>query len=383
MQDPQDGNRKTRQRSMSVRLAQLRGSLSAQEPGARGIERLARNSCPLLTCLTIAGVSPGTAAVKVLGGFEREGQSPFAIGLGVRFDQTLVGGGAAEVLRLYRDAGTLTAAESLVVDVPRSVPGIDPASMARRRELTLSLMRKKLNRLADAPNVIVKPRLTISLAGVDHDIEPDWLVAADSDPFYVVAEAKSYADRAGMTDGSDIRSACRQAAVGVCALRYALRKLGDPEPERTAGPNGHIVLRRPQTMRPVLRPMTLCLEVVSIERALADAPTVLSEVETQLASFGSGVALDKPAVLNAIAYNYQPSCGEHCALEPYCRSRARSDGNLIILGTRAREALLAAGTVGRALELLEGRGTPPRTAEETRLAQRLRIAGAALRKAVS
>ena len=78
------------------RLARLRGSLQADEPGARGFERVARNpECTRLRALTIAGIDSATAAVKVYGEPAREGQSPFALAIGNRFDRAMADNGAA------------------------------------------------------------------------------------------------------------------------------------------------------------------------------------------------------------------------------------------------------------------------------------------------
>jgi hypothetical protein len=87
--------------SIDLRLARLRGSLSAEEPGARGLERVARNpECMCLRALTIIGITPGTAAERIYGESSHEGQSPFAIAIGNRFERTLIENGAAALLEL-------------------------------------------------------------------------------------------------------------------------------------------------------------------------------------------------------------------------------------------------------------------------------------------
>jgi hypothetical protein len=51
--------------SIQLRTERLRGGLPAEEPGARGIERVARNpECFKLKALTIVGITPATA-IKV------------------------------------------------------------------------------------------------------------------------------------------------------------------------------------------------------------------------------------------------------------------------------------------------------------------------------
>ncbi len=66
--------------STRARLEHLRGYLKAEEPGSRGLERVARNpGCSLLRALTIAGITPATAVEKVFGEIPEEGQSPIAL----------------------------------------------------------------------------------------------------------------------------------------------------------------------------------------------------------------------------------------------------------------------------------------------------------------
>src|SRR6266478_370962 len=110
------------------RLERLRGSLSAEEPGARGIERIARNpECTRLRALTIAGITPKTAAESVYGEKTQQGQSPFALAIGNSFERSLIKDGAAALLKLLRDAGRLTISECKVVVMPDLVPGVGAA----------------------------------------------------------------------------------------------------------------------------------------------------------------------------------------------------------------------------------------------------------------
>jgi hypothetical protein len=362
------------------RLNRLRGSLPAEEPGARGIERVARNpDCTRLRALTIAGITPATAAVQIYGEPAREGQSPFALAIGNRFENVLMANGGAALLTRYRDNGRLTVRECKVVVVPDLAPGTTPVSMARRRAETDRLFRLKLQQSSKAPNLIVKPRIPVRLLGIDHDTEPDALVAADTDQFYRPAEIKSYPDRDGKTDAADIRGACRQAAVGVVSLRHALDRFGIRDSEQLVRSRGDLILRAPGSMRPTLREMTLRGEVASLERAIGEAPKDLDELEAMLPP---GATLDDQRVLDSIPNAYRSNCREHCALAGRCKQAAIAAADPVVLGDSARELLAAAGTLSRALELLQGRGKPPRTAAEQAIADRLRESLLEYRKAV-
>lgn len=369
---------------VNARLARLRGSLPADEPGARGFERVARNpDCTRLRALTIAGIDSATAAVKVYGEPAREGQSPFALAIGNRFDQRMSDNGAAELLELYRREGRLSTAECKVAIIPELSP-IGACRdlkhvMAVRQTMSQRLLEQKLNRDPKAPNIIVKPRILVTLLGLDHGIEPDALVAGDADRFYRTVEIKSYPDRAGKTEPADVRSACRQAAVGVIALRNFAARLGLRDVDSLIPALGDLVLRVPGGLKPTLRGMTLKGEVDSLERAIREAPSNLDELEQLLPP---GSALDDPAVLESIPNSYRSSCREYCALAQHCKQAAVANADPSILGDFARETLMPAGSITRALDLMRATGAPPRTPAEQALAEQLREALGEYREAV-
>ena len=355
----------------AARAAALRGALSDEAPGARGIERSARNpGCQRLRALIMAGVSPATAAGRVYGDPPREGQSPFALALGNTHERQLFENSAARFFELYREAGRLAAAERRLAIVPELARGATD-ELAARRALTDQLFRRKLASDPTAPNVVVKPRVAVRILGVEHFVEPDALVAADGDPFYRVVEIKSYPDRDGKTDPTDIRGACRQAAVGVVALRQTVVGLGIADPAGLVPAVADLVLRAPGSLRPTLREMTLHGEVVSVERVLAEAPASLAELEAMLRGIRTGATLDDPDVLDVIPNHYRESCREHCALAAVCKRQAVACGSPVLLGSPAGEALAAAASIQRALELMEGRGAPPVTSEERVLGEQL------------
>lgn len=362
-----------------ARISRLRGTLKPEEPGARGIERIARNpDCLRLRALTIAGIKPATA-VRILGGVDREGQSPFALTLGQRFERQLLRNGAANLLALYRDCGHLSITEVKVADIGELAPGTGAAARRRRETETRRVLESKLRGDPLAPNLIIKPRLKVSLVGALHPIEPDFLIAADSDQFYRVGEVKSYPDRGGKTDQSDIRSACRQAAVGVVGLRQSLLQLGIKNPSDLATADADLVLRVTGLFLPTLHRQSIKGEVDSILRAIAEVPTNLDELEALLPVESS---LDDPVVLASVPNSYRPSCKEHCALWEQCRGQALAARDPIVLGDLAAEKLAAAGSIDRALDIMSGTGAPPRNPAEAALGEELRAADALFRKAV-
>lgn len=358
-------------------LTRLRGDHAPEEPGARGIERVARNpDCLRLRALTIAGFTPASAA-KILGVPPVEGQSPFALAMGQRFEKHMLDNGAANLLALYREKNLLAVQEAKVVSVGDLAPGAGLKALRQREQETRRLLQAKYQGDSAAANLIIKPRLTVSLVGIPHAVEPDFLVAADGDTFYRVGELKSYPDRGGKTDPADIRSACRQAAVGIVGLRHTLQNLGIQNPEATARPNADLVLRVTGLFMPSLNTMAIEGEVDSVERAIGESPTNLQELEVMLPSDAS---LDDAAVIAQVPNNYRPSCKEHCAMWQHCRAQALEHRHPIILGDQAAEKLAPAGSIDRALELM--RGATPRNIAETALADELRRADQILGSAV-
>lgn len=359
-------------------LARLRGAHEPEEPGARGIERVARNpDCLRLRALTVAGFTPASAA-EILGVPPHEGQSPFALAVGQRFEKRMLENGAANLFALYRDRGLLAVNEAKIIAIDDFAPGTGAHALQRRAAETRRLLDAKRNASPNAPNLILKPRLSVTLVGVPHAIEPDFLVAADADAFYRVGELKSYPDRGGKTDPADIRSACRQAAVGVVGLRQALRSLGVNNPTVLASADADLVLKVTGVMMPTLSRMAIVGEVDSVERAIGETPTNLEELEALLpaeATFADATTIA------AVPNNYRPSCKEHCAMWEHCRAQALEQRHPVVLGDQAAEVLAPAGSIDRALELMRGQGQPPRNSGEATLAHELRIADEILRRA--
>jgi hypothetical protein len=366
--------------SIRQRLDALRGGLAAEEPGARGIERLARNpSCLTLKALTISGITPATAASRIIGSPETPAQSPFALIIGQQFERRMLESYAAMLFTLYREQGLLGPTESKIVNIEGLAPGGAPLARSRRETETRRILGLRLRHHPDAPNILIKPRLLITIVGVAHAVEPDYLIAANADSFYRVGELKSYADRGGKTNPADTRSACRQAAVGVVALRQELQRDGVRDALALTPPIGDLVLRGPGSLNPRLSRMTLDAEVDSLERALAEAPHELDELEAMLPD---GASLNDPAVLSSLPNHYRASCKEHCDMWKICRNRALAAGEPVLLGELAAEQLAPAATLSRALDLLNGRGAPIRTQAEAILGAQLRSADAELRTAV-
>lgn len=354
----------------NARLARLRGGLAAVEVGARGIESVARNTaCTRLRAIVIAGLTP-SEVIKAVFNEEADAMSPFAMTLIQNFERRLLGNGGSSLLTVYREKGLLAPDEVKITAVVDMAPGDNAVARGRRVSETQRLLDMKHSGDPRAPNLILSPRIPLEIVGVSHPVKLAYLVASDSEPAYRVGVIKSFADPGGNTDKSDIRAACREAAVGTLALRQhiALRG-GDPE---VAVNRVDIVLRAPGSFNPRLFPaMRAESELASLVRALSTAPVDLEEVERMLPAGGT---LADPVMIERLPNNYRSACKEHCALWERCRAHALAAGQPIILGDLAAEQLAAAGSIPRALDLMGGRGRPPHNEAEATLAAALRDA---------
>lgn len=352
------------------RLARLRGGLDAIEVGARGIESLARNaSCTRLRAIVIAGLTP-TEIVRRVYGLVPDAMSPFAMIVSQRYVARILDNAGASLLTAYREKGVLTQSEAKIADVADQGTGDSPLARHRREQETLRLLRLKAAGDPAAANLILHPRLLVTIVGVTHAIEFDYLVAADADPFYRVGTIKSYADRGGKTDQTDIRAALREASVGTLAMRQFLDQAG-ADPQRAAD-RVDLVLRAPGSFVPRLIPaMRAESELASLVRALSVAPAELDEIEQLIPANAS---LAQQRVIDQLPNHYCSNCKEHCALWQHCRAQAQARGLPVLLGDEAAERFAAVGSITRALDLLNGRGRPPDNAAEAALASELRRA---------
>lgn len=349
--------------------AQLRGSLPFEQIGARGILKATFNpECLRLQTLTTLGISTATAADKIYGEPNPEKASPFALAIGTKFESTVFANEAERFINLYREANYLTSSNIQVIDIAKQFPGHSPEMMQQREELTKQLFRQKLARDPNAPNIIIKPRVAIRILGQKTYVEPDVLVAADNEPFYQVAEIKSYPDRAGKTDPAHLKSTRLQAAVGVVAISQTLKTLGVSSPGTIIPWEAAIILRKPSTNFPTLSTENISSEVTAIARVITNANPTLQQVLQILANTASKT-IDNPTSLTAIPNNYLPDCRDHCALAKICRRQARSNNSLVLLGKNASEEFAAAGSLARVFQLL--RGATARTPEEAALQQEL------------
>lgn len=321
-------------------LLQRRGGLGEFEPGARGLEHMARNpQCKRLAVLTLAATSPAEVSGKVYGRPVSEGLSPFAIRRGERFEAALIEDGGKRLFGMYQEHGRLSRAECLLQDMSKTHPGTKPQELQARLEASRDLVRDRASGVPGLPNIVIKPRLVITVLGREYPCEPDALVASDSDLTWRVVEMKSYADRWARTSTAKTGSACRQAAVGLLALEEATGA-------RFLKPTVDLIFARPATNWPTLNSMEIESEAESLRQALAEAGSLALEASDLMGDFD----LDTRQGLEGIPTNPCSGCADHCALWEECRGRVIAEGSPALLGDSAAELLAGFTSLDQVLE---------------------------------
>jgi hypothetical protein len=327
-------------------LLSRRGSLVAAEPGARGLEHMARNqSCVRLAALTLAAVSPAEVAEKVYGQSASEGLSPFAIRRGERFELALEADQCKRLFHLYSEAGRLRDSENVWQDISALYPGISALDLEKRRVASSKLIADRAAGVKGLPNIVLKPRLLLEVMGHGHPCEPDALVARDEDTEWQIVEIKSYADRAALTDAIKTGSACRQAAVGHLALQSTYAQLGIKVDHNE--PQADLIFAKPGTNWPTLNTMSLTGEIENLSHAFSHS----AEMASQILEIIGASDLDSQEVLQSLPSNPCSGCADHCPLWDDCRGEIIRSGSSSLLGDSAEELLSGVELLSQAANL--------------------------------
>ena len=346
---------------------QLLGKLAPTKGlGARGLSQLAQNpSCERRIVLSVLKIPVSYALEQIFNIPAKEGISLFAHQKGVLFENALFEKDACRLLNRYIQESRLSPKECKVADLEKEFPGTSTKARLKRRQKTEEYLLAKLQGKPDTPNILVKPLMVVTIAGIEHEIEPDFLVASNKEDFYTAGEIKSYEDRGSKTEVEKINSACYQAAVTVIALSQFASRVGYQTvtiPHRC-----DLILSRSDGWKETLRPMTLAKEVQALETIIAQAPKIMAQLPSRL---GSHSCLDNKAALSQVPNNYNEQCQKNCSLYKACRKAAHKQGSTHLLGTEAVEAFGDVINLNIVLDLLHKRRVP-RSPKERILLQEL------------
>ncbi|MGB3443665.1 MAG: hypothetical protein WBA97_33425 [Actinophytocola sp.] len=344
------------------RLAALRGPAPRMHHNARTLAALENNPrCMLRAVLDASGSDK--AAIAAHAGYPAPfGQSSFAIARGNVFESMVKANGCAELLRVLRETLQLTLPEVGYQDL-NDVGGDGRAETRHARTahlLTAAARGQGSDTLYD------HPMLRLVVGGHSVFLEPDLVAFRIGDRFHVV-EIKSFPIVDGQAAPAQVRAATTQACAYIIALR-AMLAAGGIGPESVSDT---IVLIAPKdfTNRPTgafvdarKQVATLTRQLERIQR-IGDLVDLLPEGLTfDLAADDTGrprrPAQELAEALDQVPATYFPECLNHCEMAFYCRSRARADGSLDVLGPAVREHLGGIDTVTMALGLARGTLTP-------------------------
>ncbi|MET9615396.1 hypothetical protein [Kitasatospora indigofera] len=357
------------------RLTALRGSAQHRPYNARSLAALENNPRCTLRALLDASGSDKSAIAEHAGYPSAFGQSTFALARGNAFEALVKANGYAELLHVLRETLGLTVAEAGSRDL--NDVGGDGGHEVRHAHTARLLVNAARGR-GDS-TLYDHPMLRLTVGGHAVFLEPDLVAFRVNDRFYIV-EIKSFPIIDGQADPVQVKSATTQACAYVIALRDMLAQAGiGPE-----AVSDQIVLVAPKdfTNRPTAAFVDARKQVAALTRQLArlegikDLMDLLPDGLTfDLAS--DGKKAQRPVkeltdALDQVDATYRPDCLNHCEMAFYCRSRAREQASLDILGPAAREQFGGIDTATMVMGLARGELTP--TADQGEMAIALRHA---------
>jgi hypothetical protein len=331
----------------------------------RRFEQWARNpECEANATSAILGVS----MVEVAG---REGlkptmgQSPFALQRGERFERQLFRH-AATLLRAELEKNGILPSESQgLADLRMRHLGGRCRDLDDARASTLDLLRSLAETGIGPKGPTLVAGATICVPG--RAMLPEAILVLDAVvirkagrlPELVVGEIKTYPDRGGHTDPTELAGARAQAGVYVHGLTEVLRSQNWSDRINVAT-KGFLVLTKPGSNRPSIRAdEDLRYQAERAARGLEK----LRSLAERTAPLGAPPA-DPIAAIMAAPTHYEEACVRFCDRAPACFARALSARDAAILGDDVAR-LIGAMSLDRVRELLHG--AKPKTQAERRL----------------
>jgi hypothetical protein len=278
------------------------------------------------------------------------GQSPFAIGAGVTFEQSLFLKKADRMLKVLIEAGVLPDGAKGFQDFRLRKSGgpcknLDDA-LQRTRDALVSIAAAR----AEAPSIIAAA--TVRIPG--DPILPEAIlvidalaVRSDENPVrLIVGEVKNYPDRGGYTEKEELSGARAQAGVYVHALSLTIQELGLQDRLRV-DTSGFLVLRKPGSLWPSVRAREdLRFQALRASRGLER----LKSVAAGLAGTTEKDAVD---LVCRASISYETTCVSFCDRAAGCYAKMMEEGDPSVLGEDVAR-FLGRISLHRAEELLEG-----------------------------
>lgn len=358
------------------RLDALRGPAKRLDYSARSLAALENNPRCTLRALLDASGSDKAAIAAHAGHPSPFGQSTFALARGNAFETMVKDNGCAELLRLLRETLQLTLPEAGYEDL-NDVGGDGRAEVRHHRTAQVLLEAAQGN--GDG-TLFDHPMLCLPVGGHKAFLEPDLVAFRIGDRFHVV-EIKSFPIIDGQADPMQVRAATTQASAYVIALRGLLAQAGiDGQ-----AVSDTIVLVAPKdfTNRPAAAFVDARKQIAALTRQLVRIERIgdLVDLLPEGLTFDLGIGQDKrpqrppeelAEALDQVPATYRPDCLNHCEMAFYCRSRARAEASLDVLGPAVREQFGGIDTATMVLGLARGDLMP--TEDQSEMAAALRHA---------
>ncbi|QNP67760.1 hypothetical protein [Streptomyces genisteinicus] len=349
---------------LNDRLDALRGPAPAKGHDARTLAALTTNpGCARRALMDAAGVDKDAIAVH-LGKPRPLAKSSIALRNGAVFEQKVKADGGAELLRLLRDVLGLPLHEAAHTDL--AAVGSQDASLPVRHAYTRTAVLEAARSPRSVRTLLDHPILQLTVAGHPVYLEPD-VVAFQVDGVFHIIEIKSFAVLDGRADPAKVAAAVTQAAAYVIALRELL------ESEGLDGDNvSHdIILITPRNFsrnptasivdaRKKIAALTRQLNRLTRIGPLLDAlpPHTTFDLALDRDERPTRDAKDLTAALQTAPARYTPTCRHFCDLAYVCRSEARDEGLIDVLGSDIRDDLGGVDHISTALRLADDTRRP-------------------------
>lgn len=330
----------------------------------RRFEQWVRNpECMANTLSAVHGV-PMPEVARSEGLTPRMGQSPFALARGQNFERMLFRAEGERLREELARTGVLPAGEAAFHDLRLRQNGGPFHDLDAAREATSELFREIARArggrwLVASPTILIPGGVMLPEAMLVIDV----LVARREEGErgrLVVGEVKTYPDRGGYTEPSDLALARAQAGTYVHGLGLVVAELGLAG-ELEVAKEGFLVLSKPGSNYPSVRAgEDLRFQAERAERGFA----LLSRAASALPPFPEEARI---AGISAAAVKYRQGCLSFCDRVELCHRRALAAGEAAVLGDEIGR-LLGEVSVHRAVSLLgAGRAKTPAERELQRL----------------
>ncbi|MEU1004404.1 hypothetical protein [Streptomyces tibetensis] len=349
---------------LNDRLDALRGPVPAKGHDARTLAALTTNpGCSRRALLDAAGVDKDAIAVH-LGKPRPLAKSSLALRSGAIFEQQVKADGGAELLRLLREVLDLPLPEAAHTDL--AAVGTQDASLQVRHAYTRTAVLEAIRSTGPARTLLDHPILQLTVAGHPVYLEPD-VVAFQVDGVFHIIEIKSFAVLDGQANPAKVAAAVTQAAAYILALRELLENEGIDK--NTVSDDVILVTPRNFSRRPTASLVDARKKVAALTRQLSR----LTRIEPLLDALPPGTTFnlapdqdDRPTrdpkaltvALQTTRARYTPACRHFCDLAYFCRSEARDEGSIDVLGTGVRDDLGGIDHITTALRLADGTRAP-------------------------